>query len=185
MIEIRLILPAAIIGTALLFAGCAPREVVREAEEDSFVEDLHRYEKEFDPTAYNTTLAVQRDEETPGRQPANVAFPEIDEPEVPEYAQGFRIQLYSTSDIEAAQEVYTAADSLFTGHWIYVVYEVPFYKVRLGDFSSRPQANRMMAEIVGRGFRDAWVVPDRIVKDPPAKEGTEDGEDIDRPDRYE
>lgn len=151
-----------------LIPACAPRDVVTEDEDDAFAEELRSSEREFDPSEYNDPFAIQQEEDdAPAERPEFV--PERDEPDTPQFMQGFRIQLYSTSDMEAAQEVLEVADSIFTDHWIYVVYEVPFYKVRLGDFETRPQANRTLSEVVGEGFRDAWIVPDRVVKDPPEK----------------
>ena len=155
---------------SLLIAGCSPREVVREDEEDIFADELRDYEREFDPSKYNAPFVIQieEDEEEETRiEPERI--PETEEPETPEYIQGFRIQLYSTSDMEAAQDVHDFADSLFTDQWVYVVYEVPFYKVRLGDFETRPQANRILAHVIDAGFRDSWIVPDRVLQDPPEK----------------
>jgi hypothetical protein len=151
----------------LLLSGCAPRDVIKE-EDDEFSDTLHRYERDFDPSKYNTPFALQQED----KQETSVEFfhfPDIDEQEAPAFTQGFRIQLYSSSDIEAAQEIHITADSIFTDYWIYIVYEVPFYKVRLGDFQTRPQANRALANVQREGFRDAWIVPDRVVKDPPVK----------------
>ncbi len=166
---------------ALLIAGCSPREVIREDEDNAFADDLRDYEREFDPSDYNTPFIIQVEEEDdPVTEPERT--PEIEEPDTPEYIQGFRIQLYSTSDMEAAQEIHDFADTLFTDHWIYVVYEVPFYKVRLGDFETRPQANRALANVVDEGFRDAWIVPDRVLQDPPEKileEDEDEDDDID------
>jgi hypothetical protein len=163
----------------LLLSGCAPRDVIKEEVDDEFSDNLHRYERDFDPSKYNTPFALQQED----KQETSVEFfhiPDIDEQEAPTLTQGFRIQLYSTSDIEAAQEIQIAADSIFTDYWIYMVYEVPFYKVRLGDFQTRPQANRALANVQRDGFRDAWIVPDRVVKDPPVKiiEVEEDDDDI-------
>lgn len=183
MIRIRTEYSVVILLSVLLFvSGCAPREVIRDDNDDDFSANLREYEREFDPSEYNTPFALQEEEEdTPTVEPFRM--PEIDEPESPAYVRGFRIQLYSTSDMEAAQDVYEVADSIFTDYWIYVVYEVPFYKVRLGDFETRPQANRTLANVVAKGFRDAWIVPDRVVKDPPEKIIEEEEEEEDEEDR--
>jgi len=169
---------------ALFISGCSPREVIREDEEDAFADDLREYEREFNPSDYNEPFVLHvEEEEEPDEEPTHI--PDIDEPDTPEYLQGFRIQLYSTSDMVAAQEIHNYADSLFIDHWIYVVYEVPFYKVRLGDFETRPQANRILAQVTDKGFRDAWIVPDRVVKDPPEKiidEEIDDDEDLEEND---
>lgn len=170
-----------VLGVVLLISGCAPREVVREEETDTFADELREVEKEFDPSAYNYPFRMERTE--PAEEtPPPVGLPETEEPSSIEYTQGFRIQLYSTSDLEAAQDVYRFADSLYTDHWVYIIYEVPFYKVRVGDFESRPQANRVLVAIVDSGFRDAWVVPDRVLRDPPEKIiGTEEESPDGRP----
>lgn len=167
----------------ILVWGCAPREVVKEEDDDRFTDALIDYEQEFDPSDYNTPFILQQDEEDETTvETDRLPQPDREEPDAPDYTQGFRIQLYSTSDMEAAQEVLEVADSVFTDHWVYIVYEVPFYKVRLGDFETRFQANRILANVVQEGFRDAWVVPDRVVKDPPEKiiedEEADQNEDI-------
>jgi hypothetical protein len=38
------------------------------------------------------------------------------------------------------------------------------YKVRVGDFANRYEANQRLPEFVEKGYRDAWIVPDRIVQ---------------------
>ncbi len=194
MMCMRILYSIAFIVTVILFiSGCAPRDVIREEDDDDFADNLREYEQEFDPSEYNAPFALQQEEEDdPTFEPQHI--PDIDEPEAPTFIQGFRIQLYSTSDMEAAQDVYDVADSIFTDHWIYVVYEVPFYKVRLGDFETRPQANRTLANVVAEGFRDAWIVPDRVVKDPPEKiieeekekndEENEEQSELEEPDEY-
>jgi hypothetical protein len=152
----------------ILIPACSTREVVREEAEARAAEELNEYEKSFDPAEYNDPFILEQE---PSRQPDRESgrFPELELPEEQDFIQGFRIQLYSSADMEAAQEVYNFADSLFNELWIYVVYEVPFYKIRLGDFQTRPQANKILTEVMRKGFRDAWVVPDRVLKDPPIK----------------
>ncbi len=167
-------------AAAIFIWGCAPREVVKEEEDDPLTDALIEYEQEFDPSEYNAPFVIQQDDEDDSTlEPERIPQPDREEPDTPDYMQGFRIQLYSTSDMEAAQEVLQVADSIFTDHWIYIVYEVPFYKVRLGDFETRFQANRTLANVVHEGFRDAWIVPDRVVKDPPEKILEEEEVDLD------
>lgn len=167
-------------GTVLtiLTHGCAPREVIKETDEERFLDALNEYEREFDPSQYNAPFQLHEEEdERSDVEHGRLPIPDPEEHATPEFIQGFRIQLYSSSDMENVQEVVHVADSLFTDHWTYVVYEAPFYKVRLGDFHSRLMANRALSEVINVGFRDAWIVPDRIVKEPPEKNiEAEDGE---------
>jgi hypothetical protein len=155
---------------AITIYGCGPREVIKETDDERLTEALHEYEREFDPSQYNAPFQL-REVETERSEIERDRLPILD-PEnttIPEFIQGFRIQLFLSSDMETVQEVVHIADSLFTDHWTYIVYEAPFYKVRLGDFQSRMMANRALSRIIDVGFRDAWIVPDRVVKDPPEK----------------
>jgi len=164
--------PILLFGAALaiIIHGCAPREVIKETPEDRFADALHEYEREFDPSQYNAPFQLREEEnERSDVERGHLLLPDPEETATTEFMQGFRIQLYSSSDMETVQEVMHVADSLFTDHWTYVVYEAPFYKVRLGDFHTRLMANRALSQVIAVGFRDAWIVPDRIIKDPREK----------------
>jgi hypothetical protein len=79
-------------------------------------------------------------------------------------AQGFRIQLFASSHIDEANSMRLAASQIITDDSLYVVFDPPVYKVRVGDFTTRLEANRKLSTIAPRGFPDAWVVADRIVQ---------------------
>ena len=55
------------------------------------------------------------------------------------------------------------AEQHFTEDSLYVVFDPPVYKVRVGDFRTRAEASQRLGVIVSEGFSDAWVVWDRIV----------------------
>jgi hypothetical protein len=57
----------------------------------------------------------------------------------------------------------TAAQRI-TEDSLYVVYDPPVYKVRIGDFPTRAEANQKLTTVIGQGFSDAWVVGDRIIQ---------------------
>ncbi|HNR68326.1 MAG TPA: SPOR domain-containing protein [bacterium] len=70
---------------------------------------------------------------------------------------GFRIQLISTRDEQEARAVRT--DALMQLDWpVYMTFDNPYYKVRVGNFLRRSDAEKEMAEAINRGFVDAWVV---------------------------
>lgn len=77
---------------------------------------------------------------------------------------GFRIQLASSSSIDDAAAVRTAAQSLFAADTVYVVYDPPVYKVRVGDFITRLEANQRLPVVQEGGYPDAWVVPDKVIR---------------------
>ena len=81
-----------------------------------------------------------------------------------EVVQGFRIQIFSSSNVDEATLMKNLALEKFVGDSIYVVYDAPVYKVRVGDFLNRYEANQRLPEFVEKGYREAWIVPDRIVQ---------------------
>ncbi len=81
-----------------------------------------------------------------------------------EVVQGFRIQIFSSSNIDEAGSMKVLAQQKFSGDSIYIVFDPPVYKVRVGDFFTRYDAGQRLSQFVDLGYRDAWIVPDRIVK---------------------
>jgi hypothetical protein len=77
------------------------------------------------------------------------------------YQYGFRIQLYATRDIEKARNVAESARRLFNEK-TYIEYQEPLYKVRIGDYATREEAERMRYRVTSSGFEDAWLVETTI-----------------------
>jgi hypothetical protein len=88
---------------------------------------------------------------------------------VPETVQGFRVQLLSTNEYDEAMLVRTSLEQYYPDTWIYTVYEAPTYKVRIGDYMTRGDAAMMLDSLSARGQKGAWIVPDRVIKNPPPK----------------
>lgn len=81
---------------------------------------------------------------------------------------GYRIQLISTSDRSRAEKVvadfnnWLFADSTITYKAeSYIIFRQPNYRVHIGDFKSRIQANEFN-KVVKRRFSDAWIIQDQI-----------------------
>jgi len=80
---------------------------------------------------------------------------------------GYRIQLLFNSGPAAREEaVRTKAAflSVFPDYPVYVLYQSPFYKVRIGDFRTKREALRVYHEIL-RKYPTAYIVKD-VVKFP-------------------
>jgi len=75
---------------------------------------------------------------------------------------GFRIQLISTQNISEAITIKAQADSLYTIP-VYLDFEPPNYKVRIGNYITNEEANVMQIAMQNQGFKNAWVVPSKIV----------------------
>lgn len=78
--------------------------------------------------------------------------------------QGYRIQIYTASGnrskllTERQKSEFSAA---FPGIRSYITYDAPYYKLRVGDFRTRLDAEGFM-RVVSSKYIYAMVVPDRI-----------------------
>jgi hypothetical protein len=77
---------------------------------------------------------------------------------------GFRIQLFSDSGSNSktrAQAVYDELQAKFPGMGIYLTFKSPNYKVRIGDFRTRLDAQRFLNELSG-DYPNAFIIADQI-----------------------
>lgn len=97
---------------------------------------------------------------------------------VPTQVEGYRVQVFSTASRDAAERV--RSDAL--AWWAEarsepgapaaleanVGYQQPYYRVRLGAFATREEADQALA-LVRRRFPDAYVVPDVVTVSRPGQ----------------
>ncbi|MDZ7660128.1 SPOR domain-containing protein [Fodinibius sp.] len=80
---------------------------------------------------------------------------------------GYRIQILSTRNVEQADSVANSfrmwSDSTIAGYEAdaYVSFRQPHFKVHVGDFQIREQANKF-SRLIKKRYPNAWVVHDRI-----------------------
>ncbi|WP_072714563.1 SPOR domain-containing protein [Rhodothermus profundi] len=162
----------------LLLAGCVATRGVQEqtgpAPEEAPV-DWAVYE-DFDPTIYPD----------PPPPPLEVRH------EVPEILMegragvgttrmvaGYRVQIFLTESKETADSIYAAAvawwqqiaaqgllEGILGAHAdpppVYIVYRAPYYRIRLGNFRTREEAERLRALAVRR-FEGAFITSDQVI----------------------
>ena len=71
---------------------------------------------------------------------------------------GWRIQVFAAGDEATASEVARRAGDAIAGVPVYVEAEGPWFKVRLGDFTTREAAEPLRERLVGLGWTEAWAV---------------------------
>jgi hypothetical protein len=72
-------------------------------------------------------------------------------------SEAYRIQLFTSKTYgDAARELKIATEVF--DRQIFLDYEVPYYKVRWGDFASREEADEYLQAAIEAGYRTAWVV---------------------------
>ena len=76
-------------------------------------------------------------------------------------SEGYRVQVLATRYFERADSLAlimknTVRDS------VYVDFEAPNYKVRVGDFIDRNSAESLQQDLVQMGYNSAWILRSRI-----------------------
>jgi hypothetical protein len=69
----------------------------------------------------------------------------------------YRIQCFASSSIEAARLEKKSIESRLA-YPAYISFEQPFYRLQLGDFTTRPEAEKALLELRKAGMADAWIV---------------------------
>ncbi len=77
---------------------------------------------------------------------------------------GFRIQLFSDSGNNSKTKAQAAHDEFlakFPSMGVYLTFKSPNYKVRVGDFRTRLDAQRFLNELAG-DYPNAFIIADQI-----------------------
>jgi len=153
----------------VLLAGCGTAEkTTAPPAERSAATDLRTAETDFRPSDHGREAGKKRTGDDPGStEGQGQADSTAANASAEELVQGFRVQVFSTSDIDIAKSRMTEAETLFPSEWFYLGYDPPVYKIRAGNFLNRLDAERFMQAAQERGFRGAWVVPEKVITNPP------------------
>ena len=155
----------------VLIAGCTSSpETSRGTPPSAPGDALARWEADFRPSDHDTLAAsAQRpgtgrragvSDTIPGAPPAG---------EESELVAGFRVQIFSTTDIDEANQKKAEAEADFPAEWFYMQYDPPTYKIRGGNFIERYEAERFARQAIEKGFKDSWAVPEKVFRTPPSR----------------
>ena len=75
--------------------------------------------------------------------------------------EGFRIQLLATQDRFNAEKFKSELEKIYKNK-IYIIFEAPNYKVRVGDFINRKNAEEMRQNLSKKGYTTAWIIRSKI-----------------------
>ena len=78
--------------------------------------------------------------------------------------KGYRIQIMISEDEKDLINVKQKLE-LIRKEKIYIKFELPNYKLRVGNFDSRKKAETYRNKVIQLGYRSAWVVPTLIELD--------------------
>jgi hypothetical protein len=78
-----------------------------------------------------------------------------------EQKPGYRVQLIASSLKEEAESVAELAKGLFTEK-VYLEYVEPLYRIRIGDFVRKDEAEKIRDKALELGYKNAWIVESPI-----------------------
>ena len=76
-------------------------------------------------------------------------------------SEGYRVQVLATRYFERADSLAVIMKSTLSDS-VYVDFEAPNYKVRVGDFIDRNSAESLQQDLVQMGYNSAWILRTRI-----------------------
>ena len=78
--------------------------------------------------------------------------------------KGYRVQVAISENQEDLIDIKDSLEKVIKEK-IYIQFELPNYKLRIGNFSSRKKAELYRNKIVRLGYRSTWVIPTLIESD--------------------
>jgi hypothetical protein len=161
--HINLTLPAMVFFSALLISGCSASKNSEQGE--SFEAKLRAAEANFRPSDHDP-LPEHSQKTPPGATDTVQAPSQAEAVMLPagEMVQGFRVQVFSSTNIDQSRAKKAQLEELYPDEWFYLDYASPSYRIRAGNFLSRFEADRFARLMTEHGFSEAWAVPERVYK---------------------
>jgi len=78
-----------------------------------------------------------------------------------EEMEGYRIQVATSTSEESLVSIQKNLEKL-TNEKIYIIFELPNYKIRVGNYLTRKDAEVLLKKLSRNGYRYAWIVPTKI-----------------------
>lgn len=151
--------------------GCSSSKSV--TKQDSYSDD--KYDESFDPMTLDDDdikfPSIKTNVNTNNTDNTNT---KINTQDIQKEVNGFRVQIIATQNLEKATLLEEEAKSKFSmnGHNTYLIFEAPLYKLRIGDFTSRDQADELKTQALKYGYREAFIVRTKVT--PNANSDTHD-----------
>ncbi len=152
-----------ILLAALTLTSCALRRV---GPQETKPEEKTQSGPPFDPLATATDRAIVPEEypvvsARPVQASDSMATlanmnPAANDTTAVEPSEVYRVQIFTSRLYTEASREKAIAEEIFNLP-VYLDYEVPYYKLRVGDFTTRGEAEDMLPEIKAIGYRNAWV----------------------------
>ncbi len=127
-----------------------------------------KYDESFDPLSLNDDDIIISPDAEPVKTDTPVKSEMEDEIEANGPAKevdGYRVQLIATRNIENASLIKQRAEEQFQplNHEVYLIFEAPFYKIRVADVLKRTQAEAIRDIAKELGYDQAFPVRSKVI----------------------
>lgn len=140
--------------------GCSGSKPPAESTSEEESEDiLIEFEKSFDPGRYPLSY-----EDEPSA-PMKNNLKNGNKKQAQKISSGFRVQTTISGELSECQKSKKLVQQLFPDKKAYIVHEFPFYKLRIGDFRTRKEAEEFIKLLNEKDIKTGLIVPDKIVID--------------------
>jgi hypothetical protein len=75
--------------------------------------------------------------------------------------QGYRVQIFFGSERKAAQDAKTKFLQMMPEEEVYLIYQQPYFKVRVGDYRTKLEAEAIYRQLLP-DFEKVFIIPDKI-----------------------
>ena len=75
--------------------------------------------------------------------------------------EGYRLQIFESSSVEEANRTLRKFERSLKDS-VYMVFEAPLYKLRLGNFVTKKEAEKQKKNLNKKGYKNIWIVRSRI-----------------------
>lgn len=162
---------------SILFISCSASTADRYAKEENKKENKdeqkeinkNKNNENFDLTPYRATFNVEGKEKTNKLVKPNVwynykteAASDTSAPQIVGQISGYRVQVFSTDNLEEADSIRTELYLKTNQKAVYISFEPPFYKVKVGDFLKISEAKDLRFKLNQIGYTEARVINDKI-----------------------
>jgi hypothetical protein len=166
----RLKLLIGITAIILVLVGCSASTGSRyetKTEKETSTEVTEEVSEDFDITPYQTEIDIEAAPIATDELPPDVWYgygnqsPES-ERKIVGTTDGYRVQVLSTDNIDEANRIRAEVYEITTNKEVYVIFEPPFYKVKVGDFTSKSEADNLRFKLNQLGYTESKVVQETI-----------------------
>jgi cell division protein FtsN len=155
-----------------LLIGCSAStgsryETKVETDKESKTEATKEVSEDFDITPYQTEINIEAPPIATDKLPPDVWYAYDDslvemQRQIVSTTDGYRVQVLSTDDIDEANRVRAEVYEKATRKEVYIIFEPPFYKVKVGDFTSKAEAENLRFKLSQLGYTESKIVQETV-----------------------